>query len=225
MKVCTKCGGEFALEMFLWKGGSMRSYCRACEAQRKRESRARVKAEKLAVKTKHKCSKCGIELRNAPHGGRKPMCKDCGEDERRGKPTAICGSCGKPCWPSRAHDVPCCIACTTKARAANKIKKTPRLTDDDYADKRARQAAYDREVRVRQTLRGRDREPEQYMEFALGEFWHLDSKCRGNWGKRCTQGLNGKPKWIVGTGRCYVCATGRPRQHLRLAELRDREAS
>jgi hypothetical protein len=97
------------------------------------------------------------------------------------------------------------------------------LSEGDYNDKRSRQAAYDRDVRVRKIKKARERDPERFMEFALGEFWKLDGPCSGQPGRPCHEGPNGTRKWIVGPGSCYTCATGRPRTLFRFSERIERD--
>jgi len=219
VKTCRDCGVEKTLDLFPFEGAYVRPTCRACERIRKRESKARqAAARKEGNIERYICVHCKAVLRNAARAGRAPCCRACGRDGKY-EPPHRCADCGTPCARNRNGQP---SRCRVHADAA-RIRVKKRLTDDEFADKRAKQAAYDRNARVLKTSKGRQEKPERYMEFALGEFWKMDSKCRGRWGKPCTQGPGGKPKWIVGTGQCYFCATGRPRQHLRLAELRDRE--
>lgn len=44
-------------------------------------------------------------------------------------------------------------------------------------------------------------EPERYLEFTHGEWWLKEFHCQG-----CK-------KWIITSGQCFACATGRPRQY------------
>lgn len=221
MKTCTKCGATKALTDFLYKTKYMRSYCKACECARQRESKARYKRERGTPEyaARRICTGCGAALRFAAAPGRTPYCKPCGAADRKGRKLGKCTVCGGPCWSVKKTGRKCRV-CEDAARAAARPKKYA-LNDGDWNNKRAKQAAYDKDVRVRKVEKLRDREPWRYMEFALGEYWKLDGQCQGSPGRPCTRGTNGKPKWIVGTGSCYSCATGRPRRIRRLSELRD----